>query len=114
MQKTRIKIHHIKCNLPDEIDKDEVYLKYKGEKIWPSGAIYHRLDTGDLVEVNLELEVEKGWVVVELWDFDFLSRNDLLGKFEFKVDEEKGEFSNTMKLLEEGSTASYVMKWEIL
>ncbi|MGB3466950.1 MAG: hypothetical protein WBA74_16845 [Cyclobacteriaceae bacterium] len=110
----RIKIHNIKCKLPDEIDKDEIYLKHNGKKIWPSGAIYHRLDTGDLAEVDLVLEVGNGWVEIELWDFDFLSRNDHLGRFRFKVDDEKGEFTNTMELLEKNSTASYVMKWEIL
>jgi len=110
----KIKLVSIYCVLPDEIDKDEMYLKYLGKKIWPKGSLYHRLDTSDTAHVDLEMEVEEGWVEIELWDFDFMSRNDLLGVFKFKVDDLKGSYSNTMELLEEGSTASYTLKWEII
>ena len=111
---SKIKLSRIHCKLPDEIDKDEMYLKYQGDKIWPSGSIYYRVDTGDIVDVNLVMDVEEGRVEVELWDFDYLSRNDYLGKFKFKVDGEKGKFSNTMTLVEKNSTASYLLEWEIL
>ena len=47
-------------------------------------------------------------------EFDYLSRNDFLGIFKFKVDGDTGEFSTTMDLVEENSTASYILKWEIL
>lgn len=99
--------------MPDEIDKDEIYLKFNSNKIWPKGQFYHRVDTGDVASVGVELDVSEGWNEVELWDFDFLSRNDFLGKFRFKVDQNPGVYSNTMKLVEENSTASYVLDWEI-
>ncbi|MBV6647908.1 MAG: hypothetical protein KI790_20780 [Cyclobacteriaceae bacterium] len=110
----KIKLISVHCTLPDEIDKDEMYLKYKGKKVWPRGSIYYRVDTGDVAPVGLELEVEEGWTEVELWDFDYLSRNDFLGTFRFKVDDQSGSYSTSMTLVEPNSTASYILKWEIL
>ena len=114
MKKRKIRLNQVHCKLPDEIDKDEMYLKYKGKKIWPAGLIYYRVDTGDVAPINVTLEVEEGWNEIELWDFDYLSRNDFLGVFKFMVDDEPGVYSNTMMLVEKNSTASYVLDWEIL
>ncbi len=114
MHMRKIRLNRIHCILPDEIDKDEMYLKYKGKKIWPEGAVYYRLDTGDVVLADLTMEVDEGWVEIELWDFDYLTRNDFLGVFRFKVDDQPGVYTNSMKQKEENSTASYVLDWEIL
>lgn len=110
----KIRIKSVQCTTPDEIDKDEMYLKMNGEKIWPEGERYHRVDTGDVEEVNLELDVKEGWNEIEVWDFDFVSANDLLGVFKFKVDDTPGKYSTSMTLLEKNSTASYFLTWEIL
>ena len=110
----KIRLNKVRCNLPDEIDKDEMYLKHDGQKIWPEGSLYHRLDTGDVADIGVVLEVEEGWVEVELWDFDYLSLNDHLGSFKFKVDDAPGAYTNSMKLEESDSTASYFLEWEIL
>lgn len=112
--KRKIKLNRVHCTLPDEIDKDEMYLKYKGEKIWPKGYIYYRVDTGDIAPINVTLEVEEGWNEIELWDFDYLSRNDFLGTFRFFVNDDPGEFTNSMILVEKNSTAAYILDWEIL
>lgn len=112
MPKVLLKTVH--CLVPDESDKDEMYLKYNGEKIWPKENKFNRLDAGEKVEINLEMEMSEGWQEVELWDYDYISRNDLLGKFRFKVDRQIGEFNTSMTLLENGSPASYVLDWEIL
>ena len=65
----KIKINSVQCITPDEIDKDEMYLKKDGKKIWPEGEMYHRVDTGDREIVNLELDVPNGWNEIEVWDF---------------------------------------------
>ena len=110
----KIRITSVQCLTPDEIDKDEMYLKKDGHKIWPAGELYHRVDTGDIELVGLDLEVEKGWNEIELWDFDFISLNDKLGVFKFNVDADPGKYSTTMTLLERDSTASYMLYWEVL
>jgi len=107
-------IKSVQCTTPDEIDKDELYLKMNGKKIWPSGDRYHRVDTGDRVEVMMELEVNEGWNEIEVWDYDYTSRNDLLGVFKFNVNDVPGTYSTSMTLLERNSTASYYLYWEIL
>jgi len=110
----QIRINSVQCLTPDEIDKDEMYLKMGGHKIWPPGELYHRVDTGDIEQVGLDLEVSEGWNEIELWDFDFASKNDKLGVFKFNVDDLSGKYSTTMTLLERNSTASYILYWEIL
>ncbi|MEM6642232.1 MAG: hypothetical protein AAF616_04560 [Bacteroidota bacterium] len=110
----KIRINAVQCTTPDEIDKDELYLKMHGQKIWPEGQIYHRVDTGDKVDVGLILEVTEGWNEIEVWDFDFISRNDLLGAFRFNVNTVPGQYSTSMTLLEKNSTASYYLFWEVL
>jgi hypothetical protein len=110
----QIKLLSVQCTTPDEIDKDETYLKFKGDKIWPIDSPYYRLDTGDRVDINLTLSIEEGWHQVELWDYDYLSLNDHLGDFKFKVDNNPGKYSTSMTLLEKNSTASYILYWEII
>ena len=111
---SKIRIKSVQCTTPDEIDKDELYLKLNGQKIWPEGERYHRVDTGDQVEINLEFEVNPGWNEVEVWDYDFVSKNDLLGVFKFNADADPGSYSTSMTLLERNSTASYYLYWEVL
>ena len=111
----KIKLTSIKCNVPDEIDKDEMFLKYKGEKIWPTDSAFFRMDVDEKVDVNFEMEVPEGMVDIELWDFDYVSLNDHLGTFTIKVDGETGKFTASMKRNErETDSASYFLNWEII
>lgn len=110
----KIRIISVQCTTPDEIDKDEMYLKKDGHKIWPEGERFHRVDTGDVEQVDLVLDVNEGWNEIEVWDFDYASLNDKLGVFKFKVDNNPGKYSTSMTLLERNSTASYFMQWELL
>jgi len=111
----RIKLKTIVCNVPEEIDKDEMYLKHQGKKFWPDGKRYFRIDVGDRVDVDHEIEVTQGWNEIELWDFDFTSRNDHLGTFKIKVDPDPGQYSASLiQNKKETATASYFLMWEVL
>ncbi|MEM9896308.1 MAG: hypothetical protein AAF789_08055 [Bacteroidota bacterium] len=111
----RINITSITCHVPDESDKDEMYLKYKGEKIWPTDSSFFRIDVDENVAIHHTFEVNEDWVELELWDWDLLSANDHLGTFKFKVDDLPGAYSTTMiRNHEETQSASYLMHWEIL
>ena len=106
-----IKLRSLQCILNDEVDKDEVYLKLDGKKIWPSG-LYKQINSGDKVDMNLSFEHSDEKMRIELWDFDFLSKNDLLGSFTITPGGERGAFTANMMLEREGSTASYMLEWE--
>lgn len=105
------------CIVNDEIDKDEVYLKYNGKKIWPKSKLYTSIDTGERFPVGVEVEHEDPSqpLIIELWDFDYLSLNDFLGFFQINLGKDTyGRFSTSMTIKEKGSTASYILYWEIL
>lgn len=112
----QIKLLSIHCTLNDEVDKDEIFLKYEGKKIWP-GSPYKSINSGEKIEIGKEFTHDpSNDLIIELWDFDFLSKNDLLGTFLIKLDEEDlaTTYFTTMKLAREGSTASYMLEWEII
>lgn len=111
-----IRLLKLECIVNDEIDEDEVFLKYKGKKIWPQGRFYKSINTSESFELDLPVHLDNPHepIKIELWDFDYLSANDFLGYFEMTIGDEKmGEFSTSMTLQEKDSTASYVLHWEI-
>ncbi|MEQ8473279.1 MAG: hypothetical protein RIC35_18935 [Marinoscillum sp.] len=113
----RLLLKELECIVNDEIDEDEVYLKYNGEKIWPEHGLYKGIDNSETFEVGVEISHpdRNEPVVIELWDFDYLSANDFLGTFEMIIGEDhEGSFSTSMNIKEKGSTASYILFWEIL
>lgn len=114
---TKINLTKLQCIVNDEIDEDEVYLKYNGDKIWPESGLYKSIDNSETFDVNVIIEHEDPYVPVkiELWDFDYLSANDFLGTFDMIIgSDNSGSFSTSMRLKEEGSTASYILFWEIV
>lgn len=112
---SNIKLHKLHCFLNDETDADEVFLKYKGNKIWPL-SFYKSIFSGELntIDVTLRHDNDQEPIIIELWDYDLLSPNDLLGTFHLSIGSETyGKFQATMKP-EGGTTASYLLEWEIL
>ncbi|MFY0600757.1 MAG: hypothetical protein JXR03_13875 [Cyclobacteriaceae bacterium] len=112
---SHIKLHKLHCFLNDESDADEVFLKHNSKKIWPLG-FFKSVNSGDIKEIDLTMSHEDPHepLVIELWDYDLLSANDLIGSFSLTIgDEIKGRFQASMKA-EKGSTASYLLDWEIL
>ncbi|MFT6867048.1 MAG: hypothetical protein ACJA08_001887 [Cyclobacteriaceae bacterium] len=112
---SNIKLHKLHCFLNDEIDADEVFLKYKDNKIWPLG-FFKSINSGDINDIGLTLRHDNPEepIIIELWDYDLLSKNDLLGSFKLTLGKETyGRFHATMKP-EGDTTASYLLDWEIL
>ncbi len=106
---TLLKLH---CYLSDEGDKDEVFLKLEGKKIWPEKAKYLKADK-DEVEINVNFEAADGdAVVLELWDYDLLSPNDKLGEFRFQLLSKGGPYRTDLKK-EKESSAKYSLEWEL-
>jgi hypothetical protein len=99
------------CYLSDESDKDEVFIKSNGKKIWPEDSKYIKADQ-EKIQIGTSLEFNDGEeVILELWDYDFLSPNDRLGEFKFKLLEKGGPYRTDLSR-EKDSNARYSLEWE--
>lgn len=109
-----LKLSSITCMVPDESDKDELYLKLNGRKIWPKKSKYHRIDTDETVKINMRFRVTEGRIALEVWDYDLASKDDHLGTFFFAVKNKSGRYSELMtNNMEVSEHASYLLNWEI-
>jgi len=112
----RIKLLHLHCMLNEESDKDEVFLKFNGHRVWPEHGRYHAMNSNERIALNIVLEHDPSQELnVELWDWDLLSANDKIGTFVMQVRAgDYGKFTSSLKVANAGSTASYLLEWEIL
>ncbi|MEO9482268.1 MAG: hypothetical protein ABJG47_02435 [Ekhidna sp.] len=111
----QIKIHAIICNVPDESDKDEIFLKISDRKVWPQKSKYLKIGVDEAIEVSIGGKFEGHWMALELWDYDYTSRNDHLGTFHLDMTQEQGHYGTILTLNEEVSDhADYMLNWEIL
>jgi hypothetical protein len=111
----QIRILSLHCLLNDETDKDEVFLKHLGKRVWPSGR-YHKIGSGEREPVNVVVEHDPVQdLVIELWDYDLLSANDLMGTFKAKLNaRDYGKHTTTLQKADISSTASYILEWEVM
>ncbi|WP_425389890.1 hypothetical protein [Ekhidna sp.] len=106
----KLKLVSITCMQTDETDKDEIYLKVNDKKIWPVKSKFYPIDTDEVADINLGFNVTPGKVTIDLWEFDFLDSNELLGSFIFKIDQ-PGSYSEMMSNLK--GDASYILNYEV-
>ena len=104
-----LKILKINCYLADEGGEDEIFIKYDGKKIWPNEKF--RKMQGSSEEINAEFKVEKGSICkFEVWDYDYLTPNDLLGEVILTADGAGGPYVTDM--VRKGKTNSrYSLEW---
>lgn len=110
-----IQIRKLFCYFVEERGYDDVYLKFNDEKIWPPDKRQQPISMNTETELDIKLESVKGGseVVIELWDWDLLSSDDLLGTFTLKVDV-GGPYSTDMKRNpSETDKAKYSLEWEV-
>ena len=110
----KVVLKSITCHKPSETDKDEIYINYRGNKIWPDSK-FVRIDTDETIELNVPINNPTIWVEIELWDYDYLSRNDHLGDFVFKSSNYSREYQVEMKVMDryEGKV-EYTLTYEIV
>jgi len=111
-----IRLVSIQCFFSDEADGDEIFLKYKGRKVWPKNKWYVSMKD-DIKKIEIELNdvpLDEP-LVLEVWDYDFLSANDLLGKFTMVLeDSHHSSYQTNMVPTKMGDIANYTLVWEIL
>ena len=97
-----------------ERDGDEIFIKYKDEKIAPKDAKFLRLSKDPLtLNVEIELDNDQKWVELELWDYDRFSPNDSLGKFKLLVDQVAETFTAEL-VREKDSDGKYILNWSVI
>ena len=112
-----LKLSRLHCYFVEENEYDDVYLKYQGEKIWPLDKKQQPIKMDTTTELDIEITDISGnkQVEIELWDWDFFTSDDKLGKFTLNVESESGECSTDMELnAKETSKAKYTLDWQVI
>jgi len=112
-----IKLNSIICECPEETDKDEIYLKFQGQKIWPENKKFIKIDSDETLPIGLKTKVTKlGWMAIELWEYDLTTKNDHLGDFHLEINSEEPSTNTTIlsRKEDEAEKASYMLNWQIL
>lgn len=114
-KKRYLRLDSIVAHMQTEVDGDEIFIKYKDEKVAPLKGKFVRMIPHAPVPLNAEIELSQDnqWVELELWDYDLLSPNDALGTFRFLVDEVAENFSSEL-VRQDGSEARYVLNWSVV
>ncbi len=114
-RKRFLRLDSIVAYVQTEADGDEIFIKYKGEKVAPRDSRFLRMTRGEPTPLNVEIELgpDQQWVELELWDYDLFSRNDSLGKFKLLVDEVAENFSAELRR-ENQSEGQYVLHWSVI
>lgn len=105
----------LNCIITDESGYDDVFIKINGKKIWPKKRKQKSVPPGP---TSLDTEIRgigPGTnFEIEIWDYDFISRNDLLGIVKVLIDEPGGPYITDMIPNEkETKKARYSLEWEI-
>jgi hypothetical protein len=114
-EKTRfLRLESIIAYMQTERDGDEIFIKYKGEKIVPEQGKFVKMTREPLpLEVEIAVDENNHWVELELWDYDNFSPNDRLGKFKLLVDEVSEGFTAELQP-EKDELARYVLNWSVV
>ena len=114
-EKIRIlRLESLVAYLQTERDGDEIFIKYKDEKVVPADGRFIKM-AKDPVPLSVEIPLEKKekWVELELWDYDRFSRNDSLGTFKLLVDQVSDNFTAEL-VRNKDSDARYVLNWSVV
>lgn len=109
--KYSLSLNRLHCYLADEGGDDEVFIKFNGEKIWPENK-YKKMSSSS-ENLGIEIKVEKGSVnKFEIWDYDYLSANDLLGEISITADSMGGPYTTDMIRKGKGKS-KYSIEWSL-
>jgi len=111
-----VRLTRLHCYFVEENDYDDVFLKYKGKKIWPKDKKQQpmMMDTSKELDVEIPGLARNEEIEIELWDWDFLTPNDKLGTFTMIAEGDAGPFFTDMvQNTKETKKAKYTIDWEV-
>lgn len=109
-----LRLESLVAYLQTERDGDEIFIRYKDEKIAPAEGKFIKMSKEPaLLDIEIPLDPTDKWVELELWDYDLFSANDSLGKFKLLVDEASENFTAEL-VRAKASDARYVLHWSVI
>ena len=112
-----LKLLRLHCYLVEENEYDDVFLKYEDQKIWPIDKKQQPIMMDTTTELDImipDLSLFKQ-VEIELWDWDLLKPNDLLGTFSLIIEGSDGQYSTDMiQNKKKTNKAKYTLDWELI
>ena len=113
-KKRFLRLESLVAYLQTESDGDEIFIRYKDEKIAPVDAKFIRMTKDPVtLDVEIELDGDEKWIELELWDYDRFTLNDSLGKFALLVDQAAETFTAEL-VRNKDSDARYVLNWSVI
>jgi len=112
-----LKLLQLHCYFVEESEYDDVFLNYNGKKIWPVDKKQQPIMMDTTTELNLTIDNLALYqeVEIELWDWDMLTPNDLLGTFNLIIEGKNQQFSTDMiQNPKQTSRAKYTLSWELV
>lgn len=106
---------NINCYATEEPGYDDVFLIMNGKKIWPKNKRQLPVRPGT-TPLNVEIKkLSPGEKLdIEIWDYDVISANDLMGHVFLLIDEPGGPYTTDMiPDPVEAKVAKYTIEWEI-
>ena len=115
IHKLKLRLLNLNCYATEEPGFDDVYLVIGKAKIWPEHKRQLPVRIG-ITPLNVEIQdIEPDSSLdIEIWDYDVISNNDLMGHVPIFIDKPGGPYSTDMiPDPVEAKKAKYTIEWEI-
>jgi hypothetical protein len=110
-----IRLKSLTCLENDEEKFDDVFIKYGGKKIWPIDKKHEAVSVGSYkLGIDITGVKPNSGMILQIWDHDNFSLNDLLGEMHMIPDQPGGPYTVDMKPTHDSDTARYIIEWQIL
>ncbi|MFY0626435.1 MAG: hypothetical protein JXR07_09080 [Reichenbachiella sp.] len=111
-----VRLKKLHCYQNNEERFDDIFIIHNGSQIWPVDKRHEDVPIGTIeLMVNIPNVAANKEVVLEIWDHDKLSPNDLYGHATFVPDKSgSGPYTVDMKPLDDKELARYSIDWEVL
>ena len=115
-EKLTVRLKKLHCYQNNEDRYDDIFLMYNGNQIWPTDKRHEDVPIGSMkLMVDIPNVGANQELVIEIWDHDTLSPNDLYGHARFVPDQRGGgPYTVDMKPINEAEVARYSIDWEVL
>lgn len=113
--KLTVRLKTLLCYQNDEEKYDDIFIKYQGRRIWPTNKKHEDVAIGSMpLMVDISDVTPNEEMILEIWDYDLWSANDLLGKAKMIPDRPGGPYMVDMTPIDDKETARYSLEWLIL